>query len=118
MPSGRSGHSLTFIGASNYLLYGGIEDAKKNGKIQPNGDIYTMKIASSGDCTWEKQSPQGDECPVARTQHIALATPKNDRVFVFGGHHNPKTRLNDCWFLTTKDFEWVRVGGEKDNLSN
>jgi len=46
VPSGRSGHSLTSIGAYNYLLYGGIEESK-SGKVQPNGEIFTMKASSS-----------------------------------------------------------------------
>lgn len=45
-PNGRSGHTLNWIGGFNYLLYGGIEDAK-NGKIKPNGDLYMMKLAAS-----------------------------------------------------------------------
>ena len=44
-PSARSGHSFTWIGGYNYLLYGGIEDAK-NGKIAPTADLYTMKIGA------------------------------------------------------------------------
>ena len=56
--------------------------------------------------------------PVPRTQHIAVATPKNDKVFIFGGHHSPKARLNDTWFLVVKDYEWQRVGNEKQNLTN
>lgn len=44
MPKGRSGHTLTFIGNLNYMLYGGIEDAG-NGKIQPNGDVWIMNMA-------------------------------------------------------------------------
>jgi len=43
LPGGRSGHSLTFIGNSNYLLYGGIENSK-DGKIAPNPDCYVMKM--------------------------------------------------------------------------
>jgi len=39
-------------------------------------------------------------------------------VFLFGGHHSQQTRLNDTWFLNVKDFEWVRVGPDKDNLTN
>jgi hypothetical protein len=38
---------------------------------------------------WYKENATGDEKPLARTQHLALATPKNDRVFIFGGHHTP-----------------------------
>jgi hypothetical protein len=45
-PSARSGHSFTWIGGYNYLLYGGIEDAK-NGKIAPSSDLYTMKLGPS-----------------------------------------------------------------------
>ena len=42
----------------------------------------------------------------------------NTKVFIFGGHHDPKTRLNDTWFFNIKEMEWKRVGGEKDNLEN
>ena len=47
-----------------------------------------------------------------------MSTPKQDKVFIFGGHHSPKARLNDTWFLVVKDFEWQRVGNEKLNLTN
>jgi hypothetical protein len=52
-PPARSGHTLSWIGGVNYLLFGGIED-QKNGKIQPSNDIYTMKLAPN-DCTWSKE---------------------------------------------------------------
>lgn len=44
MPKGRSGHTLTFIGNLNFMMYGGIEDAG-NGKIQPNGEVWIMNTA-------------------------------------------------------------------------
>jgi len=47
VPSPRSGHSLSYIGGFNYLLFGGIDHNKKNGKITPLGDVYTMKIGQS-----------------------------------------------------------------------
>jgi hypothetical protein len=52
---------------------------------------------------------KGAEKPIARTQHLALACKVNDKdtkVFMFGGHHNPKTRLNDTWFFNHKELEW------------
>jgi N-acetylneuraminic acid mutarotase len=99
------------------MLYGGIEDSK-DGVVAPNGDIYFMKMGSN-DVTWEKQQINGDDKPMARTQHIAVTVgAKNDRVFIFGGHHDPKTRLNDTWFFNTKEMEWTRVGNDKDNMSN
>ena len=73
----------------------------------------------TADVTWTKETTTGDERPLARSQHTAVTCgSKNDRVFVFGGHHDPKTRLNDTWFFNVKDMEWVRVGAEKDNLTN
>lgn len=48
MPTPRSGHSFTYIGGVNYLLYGGIDNSKKSGgKIMPNNDVYMMKVGSS-----------------------------------------------------------------------
>jgi len=99
------------------MLYGGIEDSK-NGNVGPNGDVYFMKMGSN-DVTWSKETPNSDERPLARSQHVAVTTgAKFDRVFVFGGHHDPKSRLNDTWFFNVKEMEWVRVGAEKDNLTN
>jgi hypothetical protein len=48
VPTPRSGHSFTHVGSVNYILYGGIDNSKKNGgKIIPNNDIYLMKVSSS-----------------------------------------------------------------------
>lgn len=32
---------------------------------------------------------------------------------MFGGHHNPSTRLNDSWILDPNNFSWRRVKGEE-----
>jgi hypothetical protein len=37
---------------------------------------------------------------------------------MFGGHHDPKTRLNDTWFFNVKELEWHQVGDDKDNKTN
>lgn len=47
-----------------------------------------------------------------------MSTPKADKVFIFGGHHGPKRRLNDTWFLEVKTMEWRRVGNDKDSGEN
>lgn len=93
-------------------MIGGIEDASKDSKIAPSGDVYSMKLHLK-ECRWEKEKCTGDEIPPARAQHIALATPKYDRVFVYGGHHSPTQRLNDCWWLKVSDYSWHRVTGDK-----
>lgn len=49
-PKPRSGHSLTFVDRSTYIMYGGIEEPKEikaDTKIVPNGDIYSMKLSQS-----------------------------------------------------------------------
>jgi N-acetylneuraminic acid mutarotase len=60
------------------------------------------------------------EKPLNRAQHVALTTPadKQERIFVFGGHHDPNSRLNDTWFFEIKSMQWRRVGSEKDNTQN
>lgn len=93
-------------------MYGGIEDSNSGNKIAPTADVYSMKLHLK-ECRWEKESPKGDELPPARAQHIALVTPKFDRVFIYGGHSSPTQRLNDCWWLQVSDYTWTRVLGDK-----
>lgn len=68
---------------------------------------------SVAECRWEKEKSNGDEIPPARAQHIAIATAKYDRIFVFGGHMTPTQRLNDCWWLNVADYSWKRVTGDQ-----
>ena len=126
VPTPRSGHSFCWVGGYNYMMFGGIED-NKSGNITSNNDIYFMKmggksnyniITDIAECRWTKEKSPSEEQPVARTQHIAITLPKNDKVFVFGGHHSPRARLNDTWYFQVKDMEWVRVGDSEDNLEN
>jgi hypothetical protein len=105
------------------MLLGGIEEQIDNSnkdegakkKIAPNTELWLMKLAPN-DCTWTKEKAQGDHQPLGRSQHVAITTPKTDRVFVFGGHHSPNVRLNDTWFIDIKGLEWKRVGEESDNM--
>ena len=45
-PKPRSGHSLTWVGANRYLMYGGIEDNQSN-KIVPTPDIWQLSVGQS-----------------------------------------------------------------------
>lgn len=59
-----------------------------------------------------------DEKPLARSQHIALFNKDTKgKVFIFGGHHDPKTRLNDTWFYDVKEASWHCVG-DGENKTN
>jgi N-acetylneuraminic acid mutarotase len=127
-PSARSGHTLTWVGGKNYMLYGGIEETvdthNKDGgpqrKIGPNEDIYFMKLVNN-DCTWVKEKATSSEHPLPRSQHVAITIPgatAPEKVFIFGGHHSPKCRLNDTWFFKIKELEWERIGNDPDNSEN
>lgn len=100
------------------MLFGGIEDIQ-TGKIQANGDIHILSIRKE-EAKWYKEQINGDERPVARSQHIALWSKEatQNKVFVFGGHHDAKTRLNDSWYYDRSTQEWERIHDEKDNLTN
>lgn len=78
-----------------------------------------MRLNTNKDeCYWEPIELQG-ECPPARSQHVAISMPRGDRVFIFGGHHNATTRLNDTWWYVEKDSEFRRVDKETEtNMSN
>jgi Galactose oxidase, central domain len=72
------------------------------------------------ECRWEqekKYSPT-EEQPQPRAQHVALATQKYDRVFIYGGHASPTQRLNDCWWLKVSDYSWTRCLGDKTVSAN
>jgi len=119
IPKPRSGHTLTYVGGQmGYLMIGGIEDANtKDNKIMPTNDIYSMKLYPK-ETRWEKETSNGEEKPPSRAQHIAIATPRNDRLFVFGGHASSTVRLNDCWWLKVSDLTWTRCLGDKACQNN
>jgi len=101
-------------------MYGGIEDCGPSAtKIAPCGDIYSMRL-SLKECRWEheKKYVASEEQPQPRAQHVALATQKYDRVFIFGGHASPTQRLNDCWWLKVSDYSWTRCLGDKTVSAN
>mmetsp|Transcript_7679 Transcript_7679/g.7086 ORF Transcript_7679/g.7086 Transcript_7679/m.7086 type:complete len:306 (+) Transcript_7679:36-953(+) len=117
IPTPRSGHSFTLISKFTYLLYGGIDNAKKGAKIVPTNDVYIMKMGKV-DCNWFKEKFTGEMTPPPRTQHIAMMTPghekdKKDRLFVFGGHTTPQIRLNDAWFLNTQTLAWKKADSDE-----
>ena len=64
------------------------------------------------DCNWFKEKFTGDQLPPPRTQHIAISTPKHDKIFIFGGHTTPQIRLNDAWYLTVQNLSWKRADSE------
>jgi dynein heavy chain len=87
--------------------------------VGPIKEVWKMRLnTNKEECYWEPIEIQG-ECPPARSQHVAISLPKGDRVFIFGGHHNATTRLNDTWWYIEKDSEFRRIDKETEtNMSN
>jgi hypothetical protein len=84
-----------------------------NGQLKSiKHDLHILTLTLE-ETRWEKETSNGEEKPPARAQHIALATLKNDRIFVFGGHASPTVRLNDTWWLKVSDLTWTRALGDK-----
>jgi dynein heavy chain len=118
IPSARSGHSMTFV-SSQYVMFGGINVTRKNGKIVPCDDTFLFRIGKGivnkltvlDSLIWTKEDKFNCETPLARTQHTACAMPK-DRLFLFGGHHTPSQRLNDVWVLQLSNMEWKHPEGQ------
>jgi len=111
VPAPRSGHTfICFDGKDSYLLYGGIDCPKKGNKPTPNPDIYVMRL-SQKNCVWTKEGLKGKQ-PLIRTQQTAVLLP-GKKIWMFGGHHNAQSRLNDTWFLDPQTFEWRQAKGEE-----
>ena len=67
---------------------------------------------------WTKLDCNGETFPRPRTQHVAMADEDKKKIFIFGGHANQTTRLNDCWLFEVKTSTWTRVEGDKDVEDN
>ena len=79
-----------------------------------------MKLAPT-ECTWSKEQATGAEKPLGRAQHVALSIVKKEKiekVWYFGGHHSPSSRLNDTWYFVVKEMGWQRVGADPDQTTN
>jgi len=98
-PTPRSGHSIVTVGKKN-ILFGGIDNSpKKNGKLYPNNQVYTIRIIGNN-YEWFQQQCTG-EIPLPRSNHGACAIGQ-DRMFIFGGYYTSDTRFNDVYFLSVR----------------
>lgn len=85
-------------------MFGGIDPSiKKNGKIFPNNQVYTVKVVKDN-IEWRLVQCGGD-VPLERTNHAACAI-STDKLFIFGGFYTSNLRFNDVYMLKTTDFNW------------
>lgn len=100
-PSKRSGHSLTSLGGTSGLLFGGIDLKSPPG---PNADLFSYDIGSL-EIVWSKLEASNGAAPAPRWRHSAVAI-SHTQLVVFGGFFNGTTRLNDTWLWDVPSRTW------------
>lgn len=113
IPSRRSGHSLSIVGANGYL-FGGCDYAEPPG---PTNDLFALKINANAPSEWERlKSPMGGSWPPPRWKHSA--TVVDNKIFVFGGFHSSSTRFNDLWVFNPITLDWTQAGAVNVPVGN
>jgi len=79
------------------VLFGGLDDEMKSGKISPNNQVYALRLLSNNSCEWRLVKCEG-QAPFPRTNHAACAI-SNDELLVFGGYYSTTQRFNDTFIL-------------------
>ena len=82
-----------------YVLFGGLDNEKKDGKIGPNNQVYVLRLLSNNNSEWRLQKCEGS-IPLPRTNHAACAI-SNDEMVIFGGYFSTHQRFNDTYILKT-----------------
>ena len=95
-PSSRLGHTLVKFDKT-YIMFGGLDSAKKGGKVAPNNETYTLKLQSKENCNWQLNSCSGT-IPLPRSNHTAVDIG-NNCMLVFGGLYSSNQRFNDTYIL-------------------
>ena len=97
-PNARLGHTMVEIDKGVYVLFGGLDNKRKNGKIMPNNQVFTLKISSNQEALWTENICEGDEIPLPRSNHAACRIGKM-QMFIFGGLFSSNQRFNDVHLL-------------------
>lgn len=112
-PSPRTGHTFVPFGKF-FVLFGGLDDELKGGKIAPNNQVYSLRYMNSTTYEWRPVKCEGAP-PLPRTNHAACAI-SNDEMMVFGGYYSTNQRFNDTYILKVtvgKDWEWFQPPNQK-----
>jgi len=111
VPAPRLGHTLVKFDKT-YILFGGLDNEKKNGKVAPNNEVYTLKLMQKEQCNWKLESP-GGEMPLPRSNHTACSIGDNE-MLVFGGLYSSNQRFNDTYILKIgKSYQWRQPPNQK-----
>lgn len=99
-PNPRYGHTMVEMDKGLFVLFGGLDNKRKNGKIMPNNEVYSLKIQPNGEAYWNMINCEGEVIPLPRSNHSACKINKN-LMFVFGGLYSSNQRFNDVHLLKT-----------------
>jgi len=90
-------------------MFGGLvtENDDKDVKASTTNETYVVQVTEK-DITFTKIEPKGD-IPLKRACHTVCPISP-DKLFIFGGYYDNKTRLNDVCFLhvTASEYTWKR----------
>lgn len=115
-PNARLGHTLVEMDKGVFVLFGGLDNKRKNGKIRPNNQVFTLKINNKGVAVWMEITCEGDQIPLARSNHAACRIGGN-MMFVFGGLYQSNQRFNDVHILKVvpgqKKYQWLQPENQK-----
>lgn len=92
------GHTLIEMEKNFYVMFGGLDDKKKDGKTRPNNQVYTLKMSAKDEAVWAEIMCDGNEIPMPRSNHAATKID-NVSMFVFGGLYSSNQRFNDVHIL-------------------
>lgn len=99
MPQPRSGHSLTWIGGTYMVLFGG-----RGSGYDVLNDIWILSIIG-GDPKWKELmfelTGSPSERPLPRVGHSATLT-LGSKILIYGGEDAQRHRKGDLWVLDVK----------------
>lgn len=83
-PNPRLGHTMIQMDRNMFIMFGGLDNKKKEGRVMPNNQVFLLKINNSDEAVWKEMPCEGIEIPLPRSNHAACKITSN-QMFIFGG---------------------------------
>ncbi|RWW05785.1 hypothetical protein GW17_00030923 [Ensete ventricosum] len=107
-PSPRSGHSLTWIGGTYMVLFGG-----RGSGYEVLNDVWLFDVGGNGP-EWKELKLSGlpSEIPLPRVGHSATLILGN-KILIYGGEDSERHRKDDFWVLDIGALQKCQTAGSK-----